>query len=43
MDAADILPKDFACPHCGSKSGFTKEDQDFKVTELSGFTVILKQ
>ena len=26
MDAADILPKDFACPHCASKSGFTKEE-----------------
>ncbi len=26
MDAADILPKEFACPHCGSKSGFTKEE-----------------
>jgi isoleucyl-tRNA synthetase len=26
MDAADILPPDFACPHCGSKSGFTKEE-----------------
>ena len=26
MEAADILPKDFACPHCGSKSGFTKEE-----------------
>ena len=25
-EAADILPKDFACPHCGSKSGFTKEE-----------------
>ena len=26
MEAADILPRDFACPHCGSKSGFTKEE-----------------
>ena len=26
MEAADILPKDFACPHCGSKDGFTKEE-----------------
>ena len=26
LDAADILPKDFACPHCSSKSGFTKEE-----------------
>lgn len=26
MEAADILPKDFACPHCLSKSGFTKEE-----------------
>ena len=26
MDAADILPKDFACPHCSSKSDFTKEE-----------------
>ena len=25
MDAAEILPKDFACPHCGGKSGFEKE------------------
>ena len=25
-EAADILPRDFACPHCGSKSGFTKEE-----------------
>ncbi len=25
LDAADILPKDFACPHCGGKSGFEKE------------------
>ena len=25
-EAADILPKDFACPHCGSKTGFTKEE-----------------
>ncbi len=26
LEAADILPTDFACPHCGSKSGFTKEE-----------------
>ena len=26
MDAADILPQDFACPHCGNKGGFTKEE-----------------
>ena len=26
MEAADILPRDFACPHCGSKGGFTKEE-----------------
>jgi len=26
MEASDILPKDFACPHCGSKAGFTKEE-----------------
>ena len=26
MDAADILPEGFACPHCGSKAGFTKEE-----------------
>ena len=25
MDAADILPEGFACPHCGGKSGFEKE------------------
>ncbi len=25
-EAADILPDGFACPHCGSKSGFTKEE-----------------
>ena len=26
MDAADILPKGFTCPHCGKNSGFTKEE-----------------
>ena len=26
MEAADILPKDFACPHCGKSAGFTKEE-----------------
>ena len=26
MDAADILPKGFACPHCGKSAGFTKEE-----------------
>ncbi len=26
LDAADILPDGFACPHCGSKKGFTKEE-----------------
>ena len=25
MDAADILPDGFTCPHCGSSSGFEKE------------------
>ena len=25
-DAAEILGADFACPHCGSKAGFTKEE-----------------
>nr|WP_325184484.1 isoleucine--tRNA ligase [uncultured Oscillibacter sp.] len=25
-DAPDILPDGFACPHCGAKSGFTKEE-----------------
>ena len=25
-DAADILPEGFTCPHCGSKSGFDKEE-----------------
>ena len=26
MDAADILPEGFTCPHCGKNAGFTKED-----------------
>lgn len=26
MEASEILPADFACPHCGSKGGFTKEE-----------------
>ena len=26
MEAADILPADFACPHCGKAEGFTKEE-----------------
>ncbi len=26
MDAADILPDGFACPHCGKSAGFTKEE-----------------
>jgi len=25
-EAAEILPEGFACPHCGSQSGFTKEE-----------------
>ena len=25
MDAADILPKGFTCPHCGKSAGFEKE------------------
>ena len=25
-DAADILPRGFRCPHCGSAAGFTKEE-----------------
>ncbi|WP_369283405.1 isoleucine--tRNA ligase [Oscillibacter sp. GMB15532] len=25
-EAEDILPHDFACPHCGAKAGFTKEE-----------------
>ena len=25
MDAADILPEGFTCPHCGKASGFTQE------------------
>lgn len=25
-EAEEILPADFACPHCGSKAGFTKEE-----------------
>ena len=26
LEAADILPDGFTCPHCGSKGGFTKEE-----------------
>jgi isoleucyl-tRNA synthetase len=26
MEADQILPEGFACPHCGAKSGFTKEE-----------------
>ena len=26
MEAADILPKGFTCPHCGKNAGFTKEE-----------------
>ena len=26
MEAADILPKGFACPHCGKSNRFTKEE-----------------
>ena len=26
MEASDILPKGFACPHCGKSAGFTKEE-----------------
>ncbi|MGI6028404.1 MAG: isoleucine--tRNA ligase [Candidatus Heteroscillospira sp.] len=26
MDAADILPEGFVCPHCGQNHGFTKEE-----------------
>lgn len=26
MESADILPAGFSCPHCGSKAGFTKEE-----------------
>ncbi|MCI8525687.1 MAG: isoleucine--tRNA ligase [Oscillospiraceae bacterium] len=26
LDAAAILPQGFACPHCGSAAGFTKEE-----------------
>ncbi len=26
MEAADILPKGFTCPHCGKSTGFTKEE-----------------
>ena len=26
MEAAGILPAGFSCPHCGSKAGFTKEE-----------------
>jgi isoleucyl-tRNA synthetase len=26
LESADILPQDFACPHCGQSHGFTKEE-----------------
>ena len=26
LDAEDILPKDYKCPHCGAAHGFTKEE-----------------
>ncbi|MCM1149551.1 MAG: isoleucine--tRNA ligase [Butyricicoccus sp.] len=26
LDANDILPEGFACPHCGNKGGFTREE-----------------
>ncbi len=26
LDAADILPQGFTCPHCGKAAGFTKEE-----------------
>ena len=26
MEAADILPQGFTCPHCGKSTGFTKEE-----------------
>ena len=26
MEAAEILPQDFTCPHCGKNAGFTKEE-----------------
>ncbi|MDD6159043.1 MAG: isoleucine--tRNA ligase, partial [bacterium] len=26
LPAAELLPEGFACPHCGSQSGFTKEE-----------------
>lgn len=26
MEAADILPEGFTCPHCGKNAGFTKEE-----------------
>ena len=26
MDAADILPQGYTCPHCGKSNGFTKEE-----------------
>lgn len=26
LDAAEILPKGYQCPHCGKSSGFTKEE-----------------
>jgi len=32
----EILPKDFACPHCGSKNGFRKEMDIFDVWFESG-------
>ena len=26
MEAAEMLPQDFTCPHCGKNTGFTKEE-----------------
>ena len=38
MDAADILPKGFACPHCGKSTGFTKEEDTLDGWFESGST-----
>ncbi|WRS28120.1 isoleucine--tRNA ligase [Oscillospiraceae bacterium MB08-C2-2] len=35
-DAAEILPKGFSCPHCGSSKGFTKEKDIMDVWFDSG-------
>ena len=37
-EAEEILPEGFACPHCGSKSGFTKETDTLDGWFASGST-----